>query len=92
MGPDADLERLPFQSRVLLGPAWVGWALASLTVCKTAAQAEAVQICPDPPPQASFWRGLRRAPAARVDGKRLSRHVRLSDLGLATQPGWQLHH
>ena len=53
-------KRLPFRSRVLHGLAWVGWALASLTVCKTAAQAEAVQICPDPPPKTSFWRGLRR--------------------------------
>src|SRR5450759_2426961 len=53
-------KRLPCRSRVLHGLAWVCWALASLTVCKTAAQAEAVQICPDPPPKTSFWRGLRR--------------------------------
>ena len=53
-------KRLPFRSRVLLGLAWVGWALASLTVCKTAAKAVAVRVCPGPPPQISFWRGLRR--------------------------------
>ena len=33
---------------------WVGWALVSLTVCKTAAKAVLVRFQPGPPYRASF--------------------------------------